>query len=94
METKKTHNQQAIDTPHEISLKNRNEMKITGVTEVLTATVQSIVIKTSAGVLAIGGENLRIQNLNKAEKTVELNGSINEIKYNQKKKKLFEKIFK
>ena len=94
MEPKKTTSSTTSTLPHEINLNNRTELKITGVFEVVSATTSAIIAKTSAGGLAITGENLKILNLNNHEKTIEIRGVVNEIKYNQKKKKFLEKVFR
>lgn len=94
METKKSSSQNITTIPHEIILTNRSSLKITGVVEVVSATANVIFAKTSAGDLTVTGENLKILNLNNQEKTLDTQGVVNEIKYNQKKKKILEKIFK
>ena len=94
MENKKSTTTQNVSLPHEISLKNRTDLKITGALEVLSATTSIIFTKTTTGALTITGDNLKIINLNNQEKTLEIQGMVNEIKYNQKKKKLLEKVFK
>ena len=89
--------QQKIQEPlitHDIELKNRKDLHITGVLEVVSATSGLINLKTSAGLLIVGGSDLKIKNLLETEKKVDIEGLINEIKYNEKKKKLFEKVFK
>lgn len=84
----------ATSLPHEIVLNNRTNLKISGIIEVISATATVVYAKSSAGGLIITGENLKIQNLNNEEKTLEINGVVNEIKYNQKKKKFLDKLFK
>ena len=93
MENKKT-TSPVSTLPHEIILNNRSLLKITGIIEVITATPVTILLKSSAGEIIINGESLKIQNLNNQDKTIEIQGIINEIKYNKKQKKLLEKIFK
>lgn len=92
MDNKKT--SVATSLPHEITLNNRTNLKISGIIEVISATATVVFAKSSAGGLIITGENLKIQNLNNEEKNLEINGVINEIKYNQKKKKFLDKLFK
>lgn len=83
-----------IVPPHEIELKNRKQLKISGVLEVAMATTSLITLKTHNGVLSIGGADLKIKNLNEVEKKVEIDGNVYELKYNDKKKKLLSKVFK
>ena len=94
MENKKTGTTQNVSLPHEINLNNRTDLKITGIIEVISATNLQVFAKTSAGDLLVCGENLKILNLNNQDKTLEIQGIINEIKYTQKKKKFLEKVFK
>jgi len=94
METKKIGVDEKLAFPHELYLKSRNEMKITGVIEVLSATSQIVTLKSSAGAMTVTGENLKIHSLSNTEKILEIEGQINEIKYSQKKKKFLEKMFK
>ena len=79
---------------HDLELYSRKNLHITGVVEVISATTSLITTKTTGGPLAIHGSDLKIKNLNNTQQEVDIEGNINEIKYEVKKKKLLEKIFK
>ena len=84
------------DTPlsHLLELSNRKSLHISGVLEVIAATDKMINLSTNAGPLMINGSDLKIKNLNNADKKIEINGEINELKYSDRKKKFLEKVFK
>ena len=94
MDNKRANSTQTTTLPHEISMKNRTDLKISGVLEVISATNLNVSLKTSTGGLLISGENLKILNLNNQDKTLDVQGVVNELKYDQKKKKILEKLFK
>ena len=78
----------------DIELKNRETITISGVLEVVSATQSLISLKTSLGGLNICGSELKIKNLLENEKKITITGTISEVKYIEKKKKIFEKVFK
>ena len=94
METKQKNNTTETKLPNNIDLQNRRNLKITGVEEILTATPTEVVAKTTEGPLVITGGDMKIKNLNNEQKTVEIEGEINELKYSSKKKKFIQKIFR
>ncbi len=80
--------------PHEMIMKDRNQLKMTGVIEVISATSNLINTKTECGPLTILGHDLRVNLLDIESKIVEIIGEINEIKYIANKKSFFQKVFK
>lgn len=86
--------QNSFTLPHDIELRSRKNLHITGVEEVTSATTTLINLKTCGGALSILGSDMKIKNLNHAEKEISIEGNIDELKYGSKKKKLFEKVFK
>ena len=91
MENKKN---ETTNLPHDITLKSRKNLYITGVLEVVSVTSTNINLKTNSGPLSIIGSDLKIKNLSQDQKEVSIDGEVDEIKYLKKKKKLFEKVFK
>lgn len=79
---------------HDIILKDRKDLKLSGIQEVLSVTTNAINLQTNGGPLAISGSNLKIKNLSQDQKEVEIEGEIDEIKYCKRKRKFFEKVFK
>ena len=72
--------------PHNLELKSRNILNISGVLEMISATGTLISMKTSAGNLNITGSEMKVKNLNNNQHEVEIEGKINEIKYDVKKR--------
>ena len=88
-------NEQSNQTlPHSLSLNNRESLNLSGVLEVISATENTINIKSSYGHITINGTKLKIKNLNEAEKELQIQGMVTEIKYNNGKKRFLEKCFK
>lgn len=90
----KTKKEPEFEGTSNIEIQSRKQIHITGVTEVISATTTSVELKTACGKLTIGGTDLKIKNLNNEQKELYLTGILNELKYNEKKKNLFEKVFK
>lgn len=80
--------------PHHLELIDRKTLHITGILEVLNATESIINTKSSLGKLQITGSSLKIKNLSRETNEVDIEGEINEIKYNNTNKKIFQKLFK
>lgn len=83
---------------HNLSLKNRKELKIEGVKEVISYNDSKIHLQTNMGILNIKGENLNIQKLNLEETNLIIKGNINILEYSkqdtEKAKNIFKRIFK
>ena len=79
---------------HNVQLTNRNELFLTGIIEVISATENSIIAKTSFGPIVATGTGLKIKNLNNETHELLATGEINEIKYSKGKKGLIKKLFK
>lgn len=83
-----------IRSEHDIVLKNREQMALTGVSEVVSFTDEQITLKTSCGDLLIRGNSLNIGHLNTDTGELEISGIISFIKYSKNKGGLFEGLFK
>lgn len=79
---------------HSISLTNRQNITLTGVIEVVSATEAIVILKTTCGPLTITGSSLKIENLNNSTKELSLKGEATEIKYAKGKKSFLKKMFK
>lgn len=79
---------------HNLELKNKTDLKISGVTEVLFATPSQIECKTEFGPLLINGADLKVQSLNQDEKYLIACGDISKIEYTKSKKGFINKLFK
>lgn len=81
---------------HDLILKDRNRMTITGVKEVLTFNEDNVVLQTSKGDLHIKGEKLNVKKLNLDDGNLEINGFVTHIEYvaEGKKKGFLKNLFK
>lgn len=78
----------------EIMLKDKKELKVTGVVSVQSATPTSIVCDTTLGGLGIKGKGLHVEKLDLEGKILLATGTIDEIKYVPVKKPLLKRILK
>ncbi|MGL5329964.1 MAG: sporulation protein YabP [Peptostreptococcaceae bacterium] len=82
---------------HSISLKERNNLVISGVEHIYSFNDKKVEIRTSAGEMVIEGEELDMNKLNLEENLISVEGTINSIVYAKPKKpqeSIFKKVFK
>lgn len=85
---------------HHVSIKDREEMKVSGVSHVDSFDDEEVILETELGLLAIRGENLYIRHLDLEKGELLLEGLIIEMVYAEDKgrknkgKGLMERIFK
>ena len=65
-----------VKMPHTISIDDRKQMKITGVSEVDSIDEQTVVLSTDIGRLTIKGENLKITGLDVLSGDCSVSGNI------------------
>ena len=86
------------DVKHDVLLKSRQRMEMTGISDVSSFDEEEIVVQTANSGMSIEGENLKIEKFNSENGELILNGSINGMFYyskkNVKKKKSFGELFK
>lgn len=70
-------------TSQEIVLKNRNNLKITGVKKLYSLDENLFVIETNLGKMKITGTDLEMQQLDIAEGILLINGTIDSIEYTE-----------
>ena len=82
---------------HELNLKSREKMSLSGIKEIISFDESEITLKTLCGDLTIDGENIHINVLNVSIGELELVGKINGIYYsdisNNEKHSILGKIF-
>ena len=71
--------------PHRLSLNERKELTVTGVTEVVSFDEEAVVLKTSLGTLVVHGRQLQLKNLSTNGGQVEVSGSVGALIYQQTK---------
>ncbi len=86
---------------HQISLKNRESMEVSGVTDVISFDEQSVVLSTVCGNMAVDGASLHIHVLSMEQGIVTMDGRIDSVTYyeqesteNDGKRGFFGKIFR
>lgn len=93
METK-----QAEKKLHHMELRERKQLKLEGVEEVLSFDAQEVLLGTTQGNLAIRGSGLLVSGLSLENGTLEVNGCINSLTYSSKgtksKGELFRRLLK
>jgi sporulation protein YabP len=86
------------DVKHDVLLKSRQRMEMTGISDVSSFDEEEIVVQTANSGMSIEGENLKIEKFNSENGELILNGSINGMFYyskkNTKKKKTLGELFK
>jgi sporulation protein YabP len=71
--------------PHQLSLNERKELTVTGVTEVVSFDEETAVMKTSLGALTVHGRQLQLKNLSTNGGQVEVSGTVSALIYQQNK---------
>lgn len=71
--------------PHKLSLNERKELTVTGVTEVVSFDEESVVLKTSLGTLIVHGRQLQLKTLSTNGGQVEVSGTVSALIYQQNK---------
>ena len=62
--------------PHRLELKERKELTVTGVTEVVSFDEEAVVLKTSLGTLMVHGRGLQLKTLSVNGGQVEVSGTV------------------
>ena len=71
--------------PHKLSLNERKDLTVTGVTEVISFDEESVVLKTSLGTLIVHGRQLQLKTLSTNGGQVEISGTVSALIYQQNK---------
>ncbi len=74
---------QENERPHDLILKERGQVHISGVTEVESFDEQSVKLKTTCGMLTICGQKLHISHLQLETGDVRLSGHVDSLIYSQ-----------
>ncbi|MCL2170699.1 MAG: sporulation protein YabP [Defluviitaleaceae bacterium] len=85
---------------HKLICENRENLGITGVTDVISFDEEQVICDTDMGVLILRGANLHVSRLNLDSGDLDIHGEINSISYEagganrQSKSSFFGKLFK
>ena len=74
--------------PHKLTLNERKNLTLTGVTEVIAFDENTVLLSTTLGKLEVQGENLQLKNLSLDGGQVAVDGDISALFYSQAKEKL------
>lgn len=89
---------ETVQNKHSITLKDRSQMRIEGVTEVISFDELAVMLKTQCGDMAIEGRDLRIAVLEIDAGIVVLSGTVSGVCYyepkNKEKSGLVKKLFR
>lgn len=72
---------------HELLMKGRRSLSVSGVKEVISFDESSVILNTVCGELEIDGEALRVSTLDTARGNVSVDGNISSVIYTDKPKK-------
>jgi sporulation protein YabP len=94
-----TMNTSKPDVQHDIIMKGRRSVEITGVKQVESFDNEEFLLETSMGYLSIRGQNLQMKNLDVDKGNVAIKGKVFDIVYleeqsGEKAKGLFSKLFR
>jgi sporulation protein YabP len=81
---------------HKVILDNRKKISLTGINKAISANETSIVLELSNGKVVINGAQLHISKLDVEQGVVEIDGTINSLKYfgTGDQQTFFKRIFK
>lgn len=79
--------QQNANVSHNVTLRDREHMGVSGVCEVVSFDECGVVLETVMGIMAVDGTELRITRLDLDRKEVDLCGKVNGIVYAEKRVK-------
>ena len=69
--------------PHELRLKDRGTLTMTGVTEVVSFDESAVVLRTSLGALMVQGRELHLKTLSPEGGQVEIEGTVTALSYEE-----------
>lgn len=66
---------------HKVEMTSRNELRVTGVSEVHSFNDEGVLLETSLGLLTVSGENIRITKLTLDQGEIAVRGDISALMY-------------
>ena len=81
--------EEKIITPHRLTLQDRKQLSMTGVTEVVSFEEDAVVLKTGLGTLSVHGQGLKLKTLSPQGGQVELTGTVSALVYQEPRKRRF-----
>lgn len=71
--------------PHKLTLSDRKNLSLTGVTEIISFEEDGVILKTSLGCLIIQGRGLKLKTLSPEGGQVEVSGTVTAMSYEEPK---------
>lgn len=71
--------------PHRLTLNERQQLLVTGVTEVVSFDENTVVLTTDMGTLMVGGTQLQLRNLSSEGGQVAVEGKVSAMSYEEPK---------
>lgn len=72
-----------IQLPHKLTLNQREDLTLSGVTEVISFDDSSVILKTHLGILTVLGDNLVLKTLSVEGGQVAVSGHISSLSYEE-----------
>ena len=73
--------------PHKLTLNERSQLTMTGVTEVVSFEETAVVLQTSLGLLTVQGQELKLKTLSLEGGQVAVDGTISSLVYEEPRQK-------
>ena len=73
----------ALQFPHKLTLNQREDLNLTGVTEVVSFDDSSVILKTHLGTLSVLGDNLVLKTLSVEGGQVAVSGHVSALQYEE-----------
>lgn len=77
--------EETVLLPHKLTLNERKELTMTGVTQVVSFDEEGVILKIGTDTLIIRGENLELKTLNPEGGQVAVHGHITALTYEQRR---------
>ncbi len=75
--------EERIELPHKLTLNQRQQLVMSGVTEIISFDDTAVILKTSLGTLAVHGSALQLKELSVEGGQVAVNGKISALIYEE-----------
>ena len=72
-----------LQLPHKLTLNQREDLALSGVTEVISFDENSVILKTHLGILTVLGENLVLKTLSVEGGQVAVSGHVSSLAYEE-----------
>ena len=76
-----------IRLPHRLTLHERQQLTVTGVSEVVSFDENAVVLTTDMGTLLVTGSQLQLKNLSEKDGQVAVEGTVSALSYEEPRKK-------